>query len=210
MLATIAGKWLSTSKSNITMFYLLHGDDEFTCREQLKKLRQQGDFAYNQDIFNGGEVNLATITATCNTMPFLTDQRLVVVDGLPKKRRGEPAESAASNTPDAPPQAGTETTATPDAKGKGGKAKKAKKSVRSSNKSRASFEKGLAAYVAQLPDTCVLIVLADEELDANNALLKAAAQFGTVVQCMLPKDAAIKSWRTRRAKGGGVTLAPEA
>jgi DNA polymerase III subunit delta len=209
MLATIAGKWLSTSKSNITMFYLLHGDDEFTCREQLKKLRQQGDFAYNQDIFNGGEVNLATITATCNTMPFLTDQRLVVVDGLPKKRRGEPAESAASNTPDAPPQAGTETT-TPDAKGKGGKAKKAKKSARSGTQSRAGFEKGLAAYVAQLPDTCVLIVLVDEELDANNALLKAAAQFGTVVQCMLPKGAAIKSWITRRAKGRGVTITPEA
>ncbi|MFL5666851.1 MAG: DNA polymerase III subunit delta [Ktedonobacteraceae bacterium] len=210
MLATIAGKWLSTSKFNNTMFYLLHGDDEFTCREQLKELRQQGDFAYNQDVFNGGEVDLATITATCNTMPFLTDQRLVVVEGLPKKRRGEPAESAASNTPDAPPQAVTETTTTPDAKGKGGKAKKAKKSARSSTQSRAGFEKGLAAYVAQLPDTCVLIVLVDEELDANNTLLKAAGQFGTVVQCMLPKGAAIKSWITRRAKGRGVTIAPEA
>src|SRR5258708_23684324 len=112
------------------MFYLLYGDDEFSCREQLKKLRQQGDFAYNQDIFNGGEVNLATITATCNTMPFLTDQRLVVVDGLPKKRRGEPAESVASTTPDAPPQAGTRATTKPKTKCKGGKTKKAKKNAR--------------------------------------------------------------------------------
>ena len=45
------------------MFYLLHGDDEFTSREQLKKLRQQENFAYNQDIYNGAEVDLATITA---------------------------------------------------------------------------------------------------------------------------------------------------
>ncbi len=210
MLATIAGKWLSTNKSNNTMFYLLHGDDEFTCREQLKKLRQQGDFAYNRDIFNGGEVDLATITATCNTMPFLTDQRLVVVDGLPKKRRGEPTESAASNTPDAPPQIGTETTTTTNARGKGGKAKKAKKGARGSTQSRSGFEKGLVEYVAQLPDTCVLIVLVDEELDANNALLKAAGQFGTVVQCMLPKGAAIKGWITQRAKGRGVTITPEA
>jgi len=192
------------------MFYLLHGDDEFTCREQLKKLRQQGDFAYNRDIFNGGEVDLATITATCNTMPFLTDQRLVVVDGLPKKRRGEPTESAASNTPDAPPQIGTETTTTTNARGKGGKAKKAKKGARGSTQSRSGFEKGLVEYVAQLPDTCVLIVLVDEELDANNALLKAAGQFGTVVQCMLPKGAAIKGWITQRAKGRGVTITPEA
>src|SRR6266496_506025 len=35
------------------MFYLLHGDDEFSSREQLKKLRQQGNFEYNQDTFNG-------------------------------------------------------------------------------------------------------------------------------------------------------------
>src|SRR5258706_3860399 len=71
------------------MFYLLHGNDEFTCREQLKKLRQQGNFEYNQDTYAGGEVDLKTITATCSTLPFLTDQRLVVVMGLPKKRRGE-------------------------------------------------------------------------------------------------------------------------
>src|SRR5712692_3751235 len=71
------------------MFYLLHGDDEFTSREHLKKLRQQGNFEYNQDTFHGGEVDLATITAACNTLPFLAEQRLVVIEGLPKKRRGD-------------------------------------------------------------------------------------------------------------------------
>src|SRR6266567_2058272 len=78
------------------MFYLLHGNDEFSCREQLKKLRQQGDFEYNQDTYAGGEVDLKTITATCSTLPFLTDQRLVVVMGLPKKRRGEDAAASGS------------------------------------------------------------------------------------------------------------------
>ena len=67
------------------MFYLLHGDDEFTSREQLKKLRQQGNFDYNQDSYSGGEVTLATITATCDTLPFLTDSRLVVVEGDTQK-----------------------------------------------------------------------------------------------------------------------------
>src|SRR5258708_31091637 len=159
MLSTIEGKCLSNIKPNTKMLYLLYGDDDFTCREQLKKLRQQGDFAYNRDIFNGGEVDLATITATCNTMPFLTDQRLVVVDGLPKKRRGEPTESAASNTPDAPPQIGAETTTTTNVKGKGGKAKKAKKGARGSTQSRAGFEKRLVEYVSQLPDTSVFILM---------------------------------------------------
>src|SRR5919109_2832930 len=77
------------------MFYLLHGDDEFTIREQVKELRQQGNFEYNQDTYNGAEIDLATITATCDTLPFLTDQRLVIVEGLPKKRRGETSASGA-------------------------------------------------------------------------------------------------------------------
>ena len=71
------------------MFYLLHGNDEFTCREHLKKLCQQGNFEFNQDTYSGGEVDMMTITATCNTFPFLSDQRLVILEGLPKRRRGE-------------------------------------------------------------------------------------------------------------------------
>ena len=105
------------------MFYLLHGDDEFTSREQLKKLRQQGNFDYNQDSYSGGEVTLATITATCDTLPFLTDSRLVVVEGLPKKRRNETAPS----TSEANPVNADETTTSVTA-GKGSKAKKSKKS----------------------------------------------------------------------------------
>jgi len=56
----------------------------------------------------------------------------------------------------------------------------------------------------------VLIVLVDEFLDANNPLLKAAEQQGKVIQSTLPKGAAIESWITKRAKGIGVTISPEA
>ncbi|MFL5626065.1 MAG: DNA polymerase III subunit delta [Ktedonobacteraceae bacterium] len=213
MLATIAARQSFTSRSSSIMFYLLHGDDEFTSREQLKKLRQQGNFAYNQDIYSGGEVDLATITATCNTMPFLADQRLVIVDGLPKKRRGEPKDSAAGNISDAPsqPQPTAEAPTETSAKSRGGKTKKGKKSAASSTQSRAGFEKGLAEYVAQLPDSSVLVVLVDEELDAKNPLLKAAEQSGTVIHSVLPsKGAATRNWIIQRTKNIGVTITPEA
>ena len=183
------------------MFYLLHGDDEFTIREQIKRLRQQGNFEYNQDTYNGGEVSLATITATCDTLPFLADQRFVVVEGLPKKRRGETSL----------PQAGKEDAINPAATaGKGSKAKKSKKGGKGSAESRAGFEKGLAEYIPHLPDSCVLVVLVDEVLDAGNPLLKAAGQYGKVTQCMLPKGAALESWITKRAKSIGVSISPEA
>src|SRR6266496_4460349 len=176
------------------MFYLLHGDDEFSSREQLKKLRQQGNFEYNQDTFNGGEVNLATITAASNTMPFLADQRLVVVEGLPKKRRGESA------TPAPGDESGT------GDRGTGGKAKKGKRSGKGNTESRASFEKGLAEYIPHMPDTSVLIVLVDELLDANNPLLKAAGEHGKVNQSTLPRGGALESWISKRAKSLGVTI----
>ena len=181
------------------MFYLLHGDDEFSSREQLKKLRQQGNFEYNQDTFNGGEVDLATITAASNTMPFLADQRLVVVEGLPKKRRGESATSAPGD------ESGTGDSGTGTG-GKGGKAKKGKRSRKGNTESRAGFEKGLAEYIPHIPDTSVLIVLVDELLDANNPLLKAAGEHGKVIQSTLPRGGALESWISKRAKSLGVTI----
>ena len=187
------------------MFYLLHGDDEFTNREHLKKLRLQGDFEYNQDTFNGGEVDLGTITATCNTLPFLAEQRLVVVEGLPKKRRGE---SPASTSKDdgAARQVSSETSTG----GKGQKTKKGKKSGKGSTETRAGFEKGLAEYISRLPDSVALIVLVDETLEASNLLVKAASEHGKVIQSMLPRGAALVSWIKRRAQSIGVSINEEA
>lgn len=177
------------------MFYLLHGEDEFSSRERLKALRQQGEFDFNQDVYHGHETNLKTILMTCDTLPFLTEQRLVVVDGLPKKKRGESAEGdepAASET------------------AKGGKGKKGKKAGKSKAASRGDFEKELAAYLPQLPDSTVLIVLVEETLPASNPLLKAAEQHGKVVQSMLPKGAALENWIKKRAQKVEVKITPEA
>lgn len=179
------------------MFYLLHGNDEFSCREQLKKLRQQGNFEYNQDTYTGGEVDLMTIIATCNTFPFLTDQRLVVLEGLPKRRRGEDVSSSDAGEPRETPE-------------KSNKSKKGKKGSKNRPESRAGFEKGLAEYSSRLPETTVLVVLVDEELPASSPLLKAAEAYGKVIQCTLPKGAALETWIGRRATSLGVKISSEA
>ena len=144
------------------MFYLLHGNDEFTCREHLKKLCQQGNFEFNQDTYSGGEVDVMTITATCNTFPFLSDQRLVILDGLPNA--GEEDSGETKQTPE-----------------KSDKPKKGKKGSKNRTATRAGFEKSLAEYIQELPETTVLIVLADEELTSNSPLLKAAEEYGKVI-----------------------------
>ncbi len=170
------------------MFYLLHGNDEFTCREHLKKLRKQGDYGYNSDTYVGGETPLPTLIATCDTFPFLTGARLVVLEGLPKKRKGEDASAnAAADKP-----------------------KKGKKSSKSSTETRGGFEKGLADYLARLPETTTLISLVDEELPASSPLLKAAHDHGKVIQCTLPKGAALESWIHKRTQALGVKITDEA
>jgi DNA polymerase-3 subunit delta len=178
------------------MFYLLHGDDEFTSREQLKILRLKGDFGYNQDTYIGSELDLKTITMTINTLPFLSEQRLVIIDGLPKKRRGEAATGSA------------EATETKETTGKAGKGKKGKKSTKAPT--RASFEKELAARISTMPESTTLIILVEEALDAGNALLKAATEYGKVIQSTLPKGNALEQWITKRARNVDVKIAPDA
>jgi DNA polymerase III subunit delta len=174
------------------MFYLVHGTDEFTCREQVKKLRKQGDFGYNSDTFTAGETLLSTIIATCDTFPFLSGQRLVVVEGLPKNRKGE---ETSTGEKDAAPSE---------------KPKKGRKGAKNSTGTRAGFEKSLAEYVSRLPDMTVLILLVDEELTASSPLLKAAQEHGKIIQCTLPKGAALESWIARRAQSIGASITPEA
>jgi DNA polymerase-3 subunit delta len=174
------------------MFYLLHGNDEFTNREHLKQLRRQGNFEYNQDTYSGAEVDFATITTTCNTFPFLSEQRLVVVEGLPKRGRGEAVGSRKEEIP-------------ADARKKRGK-----KGGKSNIAGRAGFEKAMAEYVPLLPDSTVLVVLVDEALDANNPLLKAAQAHGEIILSTLPKGAALESWISKRARSIGVAISPEA
>jgi DNA polymerase-3 subunit delta len=177
------------------MFYLLHGDDEFTSREQLKKLRIQGDFGYNQDTYDGAAIDLNTVIITSNTMPFLSEQRLVVVEGLPKKKRGETQAASEENT---------------DATPKTAKSKKGKKSGKSATATRAGFEKALAEHIPHMPESTMLILLVDEGLDPANSLLKVAAQSGKVIQSTVPKGQALEKWITNRAKTIHVKIASDA
>ncbi len=176
------------------MFYLLHGEDEFSSRERLKKLREQGKFEYNCDTYDGTEVALNTIIMTCDTLPFLSEQRLVVIEGLPKRKRGEVGSEATSSSGEA-----VET-----------KTKRGKKGGKNAALTRAGFEKALAEHVALMPETTVLVVLVNEVLETTNPLVKAAEKYGKIMQSTLPKGAALETWIAKRASGIGVQIMPDA
>jgi DNA polymerase-3 subunit delta len=72
------------------MFYILHGDDVHSQRETLASLqRQLGDpdmLALNTTRYDGRKVSLSELQHVCDSMPFLSKRRLVIVDDLIKNK----------------------------------------------------------------------------------------------------------------------------
>jgi DNA polymerase-3 subunit delta len=68
------------------MFYLLHGEDEFAHSETLNDFKtRMGDpqfVALNTTVLDGRKVTLDELKHTCDSVPFMSDRRLVIVEGL--------------------------------------------------------------------------------------------------------------------------------
>jgi len=196
------------------MFLLLHGTDDFSMREELARLRASGGFEHNQDTFAGGEVELDTLRNVCDTIPFLSERRLVVLEGLPKRKRkpgaedddSDPGEATGQRTGEGgeDEQPATPSTVVPAAKGRGKKGKAA------SGPDPKAFIQGLAEYIPCLPQTTVLVLLAGELLEATHPLAKAAAQYGRQRAFTPPRGVALEDWLARRARDAGARLTPEA
>jgi DNA polymerase-3 subunit delta len=67
------------------LIYLLYGDDDFTIEEALVSLRSEVGLPDVRDVNTtafDASVSRAEMMATCDTVPFLADKRLVIVRGL--------------------------------------------------------------------------------------------------------------------------------
>jgi DNA polymerase III subunit delta len=175
------------------MFLLLHGDDEFSAREELARLRASGGFDFNQDTFTGDDADFAQMHAICDTLPFLSERRLVVLLGLPKPKRGGDEDDEDAAEP-------AEKPAKPGGKGKKGKA---------AGPSPRAFIQALADYAPHVPETTTLVVIAGK-LEPSSPLLKAAQQHGSARAFMPPKGAQLEEWITRHAQAGDARITSEA
>jgi DNA polymerase-3 subunit delta len=180
------------------MWYLFHGTDEFSMREALAALRAGGDFGYNQDVFPGAEAPLAALIATCETFPFLSEQRLVVLEGLPKKSGGAGGAGGAGSGA--------------KKKGSAGSAGSAGKKGAAPGNDPKAFIAGLADYLPRLPETTVLVILGDEALEATHPLMQAARSAGAdhVRQFTVPKGADLERWIDARARARDSSITTEA
>jgi DNA polymerase-3 subunit delta len=187
---------LAAAAYNAAMFFLFHGPDDFSAREELARIRAGYDFGANQDVLAGGETTLATIRTVCDTMPFLAERRLVVVEGLPKPKRGAKADGDEDASE----------IAEPPAPKPGARSKKS----RNGGLGPRAFAQGLADYVPSVPDTTVLVVLVEDQLDGTHPLVRAAQQHGTARLVVAPKGPQLEDWLRRRAAASSAHLAPDA
>ena len=79
------------------MLYILYGEDDFSLRQALEKIKadlgDQAALATNTTLLEGSQLTVDQLRMAAETVPFLADNRLVVIDGLlaryePKAKSG--------------------------------------------------------------------------------------------------------------------------
>lgn len=167
-------------------YYIFHGADEFSRSEQIKKFRaQMGDPQFadlNITRFDGRKLTLSELTHACDAVPFLSDKRLVIVEGL--LARLEPRRKKSDE--DAGEEIEEETN--PD------------------------LAKELVAYLPRVPETTRLVFVENKTLAKNNPVLKYAASDARarVKEFTAPDARALPKWIAERVKQKGGVIEPEA
>ncbi len=169
------------------MYYVFHGDEEFRCSQAVAKLKAQimsdgiGDL--NIVVLDGKKIGLGELIGACNTIPFLTDRRLVIVEGL--LGRLEPRVSS--------------------------RAKKRTKS-RSPSASELEYADKLAAYLPDLPPSTRLVFVERKRLSPHNPILKQATDSSEayVREFKQPGSGALQDWIRREARRKGADITGDA
>ncbi len=130
------------------MFYIIHGDDSYRCRQSLNEIKagmgSPDIVEVNTTVLDGRRLSIRALMDVCSVVPFMSSGRLVIVEGL--LRRFQPGDR--------------------QTKSNGGE-----------EAGQALKEwQGISEYIRTMPQTTVL-VLFDEDLDpkAANQLLKSVA-----------------------------------
>ena len=68
------------------MLYIFHGEDDFSITKSLAEIKRglgdQALLATNTTAFDGQKLTLNQLRAVCETVPFLAEKRLVIIEGL--------------------------------------------------------------------------------------------------------------------------------
>lgn len=165
------------------MYYIFHGEDEFSRAEELKSLRaKMGDPQFadlNTTFLDGRRVSLGELRHHADAIPFLAEKRLVIVEGL--VARLDPRRRKTEQEDDEGEAEGTEPELT----------------------------EGLTAYLPKLPESTWLVFLEVKTLAKSNPILKFALKDkknARVKQFSPPSEDGLADWIVNSAEQKGARI----
>lgn len=163
------------------MLYILTGQDDFTLRCSLEKLKAAlGDpslLVANTLTLDGYKVSPDELRTACETLPFLAKKRLIIVDGLLGRF---------------------------EFKGKRSERKKT-----SGASKRQDTYRAFAAGISNLPDSTVLVLI-DGKIKSSNPLFKELLPRAEVRSFPLLNSSRLRQWIGRRVTEEGGSISPQA
>jgi DNA polymerase-3 subunit delta len=160
------------------MLYVIYGSDPLARQEAFGKLKAEldkdGSLVTNNATFVASQTTPQEVMAACDTVPFLGDCRLVVVEGL--LQQGGRVKKGRKRAP----------------------ARAAKAEV-SEEADDGSPWPALADYIPRMPATTTLVLL-DDDVPASNGLLMTIGPLGKVEHCVPPSERDLPGWVMQRAK----------
>lgn len=166
------------------MIHLLYGDDELTIAETLSSIKRDAEPSdvgdLNTTVFEGREVSFAELSATCDTVPFLSERRLVIVQGLLTTFELKPAAQSRS-----------------------------KRTTNRASSPKLGEWDALAGYLTRIPNTTSLVFV-EEKLSRRNPLLVAIYSNVTPRMFAAPNPGTLRQWIRNRCSAEGIDIEPEA
>jgi DNA polymerase-3 subunit delta len=157
----------------VKMFYVLHGEDEFSRSEILAEMKaKMGEPAMadlNTTVLDGSKVTLAELMHACDAVPFLADRRLVIIEGLLTRL------------------------------GAGGKGRAYRDKEQPAWKKE--YLEKLTAYLNRLPETTRLVFAESRSVNPSHPVLKMALADkgrGHAREFRLPTSGKLRRWITDR------------
>ncbi len=174
----------TTTRAN--WIYLFHGEDELSSHEAVQglveRMKSSPMWEYNVTSFDVDKVSMEEIAATCQTTPFLSDKRLVVVTNL-LSRLAEGGRGGSREEPSA------------------------EKAPRGSKK---ALTEALLELLPTVPEFCRLVLLEEQLIPERDPILKAIRGMGGFVKENRLEDGRVIFWIRERARKLGVAFSTEA
>jgi DNA polymerase III subunit delta len=174
------------------LLHILIGDDDFSIRQALEEIKKAiGDPAAlmpNTIMLDGRQVTPQQLRAVCDTVPFLAEKRLVIVEGL--LGRFEPRNKTGRKKPSRPPAI-------------------AQEERRAGQPDQPEEYQALAEGIKQLPPFTELVLM-DGRINDRNPLLRELMPQAKVKFFPLLKESQLRQWIERWVTAAAGTISPPA